>query len=109
VSGHADTLHDASGSARRERRLAIVFALNILIVAGQAIGGVAAGSLSLVADAGHNLTDVAAVALSWWTVRLARRRPTQRSDPPAQWIGSGRRIPVVRAARIGSSSYQMIN
>ena len=60
----------------RERRLAIVIMLNVAIVVAQAVAGVIAGSLGLLADAGHNLADVAAVALSWWAVRLSRRRPT---------------------------------
>ena len=60
----------------RERRLAIVIMLNVAIVVAQAVTGVIAGSLGLLADAGHNLADVAAVALSWWAVRLSRRRPT---------------------------------
>ena len=61
----------------RERRLAIVIVLNVAIVAAQAVTGVVAGSLGLLADAGHNLADVGAVALSWWAIRLSRRRPTQ--------------------------------
>jgi cobalt-zinc-cadmium efflux system protein len=60
----------------RERRLSIVIVLNVAIVAAQAITGVIAGSLGLLADAGHNLADVAAVALSWWAIRLSRRPPT---------------------------------
>jgi cobalt-zinc-cadmium efflux system protein len=60
----------------RERRLAIVIMLNVAIVVAQAVTGVIAGSLGLLADAGHNLADVGAVALSWWAVRLSRRRPT---------------------------------
>jgi cobalt-zinc-cadmium efflux system protein len=60
----------------RERRLAIVIVLNVAIVVAQAIAGVIAGSLGLLADAGHNLADVGAVLLSWWAVRLSRRRPT---------------------------------
>lgn len=60
----------------RERRLAIVIILNVAIVVAQAVTGVIAGSLGLLADAGHNLADVGAVALSWWAVRLSQRRPT---------------------------------
>ena len=60
----------------RERRLAIVIALNLAIVVAQALAGVIAGSLGLLADAGHNLADVGAVVLSLWAVRLSRRRPT---------------------------------
>jgi cobalt-zinc-cadmium efflux system protein len=40
-------------------------------------GGIVAGSLALLADAGHMLTDFAALALAWFGFRLARR--------PADW------------------------
>ncbi len=43
----------------------------------EAIGGIVSGSLALLADAGHMLTDSAALALAWLAVRLARR--------PADW------------------------
>ena len=36
-------------------------------------GGAYAGSLALIADAGHMLTDAAALALAWYAFRLARR------------------------------------
>ena len=69
-----------SVSDRRERRLLIAVALNVVIVAMQIGFGVVARSLGLIADAGHNLTDVAALAVSLIAVRWARRRPTpQRS------------------------------
>ena len=60
----------------RERRLAIVIIINVAIVVAQAVAGVIAGSIGLLADAGHNLADVGAVGLSLWAVRLTRRRPT---------------------------------
>ncbi len=41
------------------------------------VGGVLSGSLALLADAGHMLTDFAALALAWLGFRLARR--------PADW------------------------
>lgn len=40
-------------------------------------GGIVAGSLALLADAGHMLTDFAALALAWFGFRLSRR--------PADW------------------------
>ena len=55
----------------RERRLAIVIVLNVGIVVAQAITGVIAGSLGLLADAGHNLADVGAGALSLWALPFA--------------------------------------
>ena len=65
-------------SSRREARLRVVLILNLVIVAGQAVFGVIAHSLGLLADAGHNLADVAAVGLSWMAVRWTRRAPTDR-------------------------------
>jgi len=61
---------------RRSRRLAVVVAINVAVVVGQVAGGIAGHSLSLFADAGHNLTDVAAAGLSLAAVRLTRRAPT---------------------------------
>jgi cobalt-zinc-cadmium efflux system protein len=64
----------------RERRLWVAVALNLVIVVVQVVGGVVSGSLGLLADAGHNVADVAAVALSLVAVRLTRRPATpQRS------------------------------
>jgi cobalt-zinc-cadmium efflux system protein len=51
--------------------------LNLLIVAVQVVFGFRANSLGLLADAGHNLTDVLAVALSFLAVRLVTRSPTE--------------------------------
>jgi cobalt-zinc-cadmium efflux system protein len=58
--------------------LLVVLLLNLAIVVAQAVVGVLAHSLGLVADAGHSLTDVAAVAVSLYAVRLARRPATAR-------------------------------
>jgi cobalt-zinc-cadmium efflux system protein len=65
-------------SRRRERRLLMVLILNVVIVSGEAVGGIVSGSLGLLADAAHNLTDVAGVALALVAVRWARRAPTER-------------------------------
>jgi cobalt-zinc-cadmium efflux system protein len=62
----------------RERRLAVAIGLNGGIVAVQVVGGVMAGSLGLLADAGHNLADVAAVVVSLVALRLTRRPATPR-------------------------------
>jgi cobalt-zinc-cadmium efflux system protein len=56
--------------------LAVAFGLNVALVAGQVVFGVVAHSLGLLADAGHNLSDVAAVVVSLVAVRWARRAPT---------------------------------
>ncbi len=52
--------------------------LNVALVVTQVVAGIAAGSVGLLADAGHNLSDVAAVVISLLAVRLAMRPPTPR-------------------------------
>lgn len=39
----------------------------------EVVGGLVSGSLALIADAGHMLTDFASLALAWFAFRLARR------------------------------------
>lgn len=70
------TASAGSVSRDRERRLTYAIALNLIIVVGQVIFGLIAGSLGLLSDAGHNLTDVVALILSVVAIRIARRRPT---------------------------------
>lgn len=66
----------ADRSVSRERRLQLAIALNAAIVVGQIAFGIIAGSIGLISDAGHNLTDVAGLVLSLIAVRVARRQPT---------------------------------
>ena len=64
----------------RERRLWWAILLNVAVVVLQAAFGFVAHSLGLLADAAHNVSDVAALAVALVAVRLARRAPTsQRS------------------------------
>ncbi len=57
---------------------AIGIALNLLYLAGEAIYGVLAGSLALLADAGHNLGDVLGLGAAWLAAGLGRRLPGGR-------------------------------
>ncbi|MEQ1856763.1 MAG: cation diffusion facilitator family transporter [Longimicrobiales bacterium] len=59
-------------------RLTWVLALTAVFMVAEAVGGVLSGSLALLADAGHMLTDVAALALSVFAMRLARRPPSTK-------------------------------
>ncbi len=58
------------------RRFALGVALNLAFVLVEAVSGVLVGSLALVADAGHNLSDVASLLLAWGAVWLAARSAT---------------------------------
>ena len=48
----------------------------------EVVGGIAAGSLALLADAGHMLTDTASLTLAWIAFRIGRR-PHDGAAPTA--------------------------
>jgi cobalt-zinc-cadmium efflux system protein len=54
-------------------RLAIALALILALMVGEVVAGILAGSLALLSDAAHMLTDAAAIAIALLAARLARR------------------------------------
>lgn len=78
--------HDHGGEAAHHhhapadfgRAFAIGIALNTGFVIVEAVAGFLSGSMALVADAGHNLSDVLALALAWVAAIAARRPPSGR-------------------------------
>jgi cobalt-zinc-cadmium efflux system protein len=54
----------------------MALAANLAMVAGQVVAGGLAHSLALLADAGHDLADAAALALALVAIRMTRRPPT---------------------------------
>ena len=69
--------HD-HGPATVNRAFAIGVSLNLVFVAVETLYGFRAHSLALVADAGHNLTDVLGLLLAWGAAILGTRRPSPR-------------------------------
>lgn len=61
-----------------ERGFLPAIALNLGFVALEATAGLLAGSMALLADAGHNLSDVLGLLLAWGAARLAGRPTTPR-------------------------------
>lgn len=70
--------HHEAAKGTLDRRLWASAALNLGITLIELIGGLWAGSLALLADAAHNLTDVGALGLAIFARRLGRRAPTPR-------------------------------
>lgn len=68
-----------AGHAREADRttLLVVITLTGAFMVAELVGGILAGSLALLADAAHMLTDVGALALSLFAIRFARRPATQ--------------------------------
>jgi len=60
------------------RRLAVVLGLTCAFLAVEVVAGFLTGSLSLLADAGHMLTDVAGLVLALAAMKFAERRPSPR-------------------------------
>ena len=72
--------HHEHHHAPRGHGLAFVvgIGLNFAFVVVEAVYGVLAHSMALLADAGHNLSDVFVLALAWGASSLARRGPSER-------------------------------
>src|SRR3954471_18781991 len=88
MAGHH---HDhAHGSAGR-RALTIALVLIVGLMAGEVVFGVAAGSLALLADAGHMLTDAAALGLALVAAAYAGRPARGR------WTFGFRRLEILAA------------
>src|SRR5688572_2662362 len=67
----------AHGAGSSERRIGLAALLTGLFMLAEVAGGLISGSLALLADAGHMMTDFAGLVLAWLGFRVARR--------PADW------------------------
>src|SRR4051794_6111810 len=73
-AGHAH----AAGRAADRRRLWLVVGVTATVLVVEVVGAVLSGSLALFADAGHMLTDVAAVLLALGASYVATRPANER-------------------------------
>jgi cobalt-zinc-cadmium efflux system protein len=78
MHGSHDHNHShGTAHANNERRMGLAALLTGGFMFAEVAGGIVAGSLALLADAGHMLTEFASLALAWFGFRLSRR--------PADW------------------------
>ncbi|MGH7632300.1 MAG: cation diffusion facilitator family transporter, partial [Gemmatimonadaceae bacterium] len=80
-TGHLHGLdhdHGDDHGADRARRLRVALFITALILVAEVAGGFAANSLALLADAGHMLTDVAALGLSLFASSFGSRPETPK-------------------------------
>jgi len=73
--GHAG--HSQGAGDRNERRLLLAAALTTITLVAEAAGGIISGSLALLADAGHMLSDAAALALAIVAQKVAAQSRTR--------------------------------
>jgi cobalt-zinc-cadmium efflux system protein len=79
---HGGHPHDHSAHAHAPASFGTAFAIGIALNLGfvviEALYGLMSNSVSLLADAGHNLSDVLGLGVAWLATVLARRAPTAR-------------------------------
>lgn len=79
--GHSHGFGAHALEARREdsrRRLVVALGINVVMLVAEAVGGIITGSLAVLADAGHLLSDVGSIVLALIAARLAARPATGR-------------------------------
>lgn len=75
-AGHSHSFGSFALQARREdssRRMWVALAINAGLLLAEAVGGIITGSLAVLADAGHLLSDVGSIVLALIAARLAAR------------------------------------
>ncbi|MFZ5704833.1 MAG: cation diffusion facilitator family transporter [Pseudomonadota bacterium] len=79
---HAGHAHDGHGHSHAPKEFGRAFAigvtLNLGFVVVEGAAGLASGSLALVADAGHNLSDVLGLLMAWAAYALSKRPASAR-------------------------------
>jgi len=76
VTGHSHDHAIGTATGRHRRRLIAVLGINAGVLVLQVIGGLASGSLALLADAGHMLTDSTGLVIALVATSLAARAAT---------------------------------
>lgn len=77
-AGHSHGIGHVHGNTSNKTRVLIAAALTGGFMIAEAIGGIVTGSLALLADAGHMLTDSVSLVLAWYAFHLGARAATAR-------------------------------
>jgi cobalt-zinc-cadmium efflux system protein len=79
MSGHSDHCHGhGHGHDDFTRAFAVGIALNAAIVLVELVFGFLANSMALIADGGHNLSDMLGLVVGWAGAVMAKRSPSPR-------------------------------
>lgn len=77
IFGYMSNTHEHSHPVLSTKKLLFSIILNIIITISQFIGGLISGSLSLMSDAAHNLTDVISLIISYIAAKLKLKKQTE--------------------------------
>ncbi len=70
--------HNHSHRPSYNKAFAVGISLNLIYIIVEFIYGIIANSMALIADAGHNLSDVLGLVLAWGASYLASKSPTEK-------------------------------
>lgn len=76
--GHLHVHNHASGLDHLNKAFIVGIVLNIVYVVIELVAGIALSSVSLISDAGHNLSDVVSLVLALLAFKLAQVKPSQK-------------------------------
>ena len=93
--GHAHAHAHGPGTGAGRRPLLTALALLAAFMLGEVITAIVSGSLALLSDAGHMLSDVGAIGGSLWAISLAARPPS------GKWTYGLKRAEILSAAANG--------
>ncbi|MCE2526908.1 MAG: cation transporter [Actinomycetia bacterium] len=71
---HDDHAHDLRGTSKRSLAIALILIAGFMVA--EVIGGIVSGSLALLSDAGHMVTDAMSIALALFAMKVADRPPS---------------------------------
>ncbi|SPH16670.1 Cadmium, cobalt and zinc/H(+)-K(+) antiporter [Defluviimonas aquaemixtae] len=71
--GHGSHRHHHVVPEAGDRKVALAIAVNLLLTVAQIVGGLISGSVALIADAVHNLSDAVSLIIAFVARRIARR------------------------------------
>jgi len=77
-SGHDHHHHGHTAPGTHGRAFALAIALNLVFVIAEVAAGFISGSMALIADAGHNLSDVLSLVIAWAASVFTARPPNER-------------------------------
>ena len=75
---HHNHQHEHSHIHSHGNRLAATVVLNIIITIAEFVGGIVSGSLALISDAFHNLSDSLSIIIAWIAARISKKESNQQ-------------------------------
>src|SRR3546814_19155216 len=87
---HGPGAHSHAAGITDEWRIVWAFVIIVVFMVVEVAGGLWSGSLALLADAGHMVSDAAALGFSWFALRIGRRARSEECRVGKECVGTCR-------------------